>query len=68
MDEDRYPGPFQRMRPAGLPGLFVVLFVTFGIVTLFVSRNVADVLLWVMVGVILVVAGFSVYRAIAGRR
>src|SRR5690349_20251579 len=50
------------MSPSGLPGLFVVLFVVFGFATLFVSRHVAGILLWVMQGMVLLACGFGAYR------
>jgi hypothetical protein len=67
-DDERYPTPFLKMSPAGLAGLFVVLFVVFGFSTLFVSRNVAHILLWLMIAVILAAAGLTGYQWLVGRR
>ncbi len=66
--DEGYPTPLLNMNPSGLPGLFVVLVVVFGFSTLFVSRDVAEVLLWLMVAVILVACGFGAYHWLAGRR
>ena len=59
---ERYPNPLINMSPDALPGLFVVLVVVFGFVSLFVSRDVSDVLLWVVVGIALLASGVSVCR------
>jgi high-affinity Fe2+/Pb2+ permease len=66
--DERYPVPFLKMSPSGLPGLFVVLFVAFGFSTLFVSREVAQVLLWLMVAIVLVVVGLIGYQWLSARR
>jgi hypothetical protein len=42
--------------------VFIVAFVIFGFAPLFVPRDVATVLLWVMVGVVLIAVGISVFR------
>jgi hypothetical protein len=65
--DDRYPTPFLNMSPAGLPGVFLALFVALGFATLFVSENTARVLLWLMVGVILLISGVVAYRWLAAR-
>jgi hypothetical protein len=67
-DDERYPTPFLNMSPSGLPGLFVVLFVVFGFSTLFVSRDVAQVLLWLMVAIILAVVGLAGYEWVVSKR
>jgi membrane protein implicated in regulation of membrane protease activity len=63
-----HPGPLQNISPEGLPGFFAVAFMLFGFAYIFVSRSVAEVLFWIMVGVVVVASGFTVYRAIKGRR
>jgi hypothetical protein len=67
-EEDPYPTPFLRPRPSGIAGIFIVAFVIFGFATLFVPREVAEVLLWVMVGVVLVAVGISVFRFLRSRQ
>ena len=62
--DEYHPGPLQGISPEGLPGLFTVAFVLFGFTTLFVSRGAAEVLLWVMVGVVLSATGVTLYRSI----
>jgi hypothetical protein len=64
IDNSHHPGPLQRISPEGLPGFFVVVFVIFGFTTLFVSKQVAETLLWVMVAVILCASGIAAYRAV----
>ena len=66
--DERYPNPLINMSPDALPGLFVVLIVVFGFVSLFVSREVSDVLLWVVVGIALLASGISAYRWLARHR
>ena len=66
--DERYPNPLINMSPDALPGFFVVLVVVFGFVSLFVSRDVSDVLLWVVIGIALVASGLSAYRWLAQRR
>ena len=56
----RYPNPLINMSPTGLPGLYVVLFVVYGFATLFVSRAVAEVLLFVLIGLALLATVASV--------
>jgi hypothetical protein len=60
----RYPNPLIDMSPSGLPGFYVVLVVTFGFVSLFVSRDVADVLLLVVVGLAVLATGVSIFFAV----
>ncbi len=67
-EEDPYPTPFLRPRPSGVAGIFIVAFVIFGFATLFVPRGVAEVLLWVMVGVVLVAAGISAFQFLRSRQ
>ena len=66
--DDRHPTPLLNMSPSGLPGLAVVLFVVFGFSTLFVSRETAEVLWWLMVGVMLVAVGLGTYHWLVRRR
>ena len=66
--DERYPNPMINMSPDGLPGLFVVLSVVLGFVSLFVSRQVATVLLWLIAAVALVACGLGVYRWVGQRR
>jgi hypothetical protein len=68
LDDDRDPAPYQRMRPAGLPGFLVFLFMTFAFSTLFVSRDTAETLFLVMLAVALVAVGFTVWRVLQQRR
>jgi hypothetical protein len=63
-----HPGPLQNISPEGLPGFFAVAFMLFGFAYIFVSQSVAEVLFWIMVGVVVVASGFTVYRAIKDRR
>ena len=63
----RYPNPMINMSPAGLPGLYVVLLVSYGFATLFVSRATAEVLLLVVVAVALLATGVSIYIAVRNR-
>jgi hypothetical protein len=67
-EEDPYPTPFFRPRPSGVAGIFIVAFVIFGFATLFVSKSVAEVLLWVMVVVVLVAVGISTFRVLRSRQ
>ena len=60
----RYPNPLIDMSPAGLPGFYVVLVVTFGLVSLFVSRDVAEVLLLVVIGLALLATAVSIFFAV----
>jgi hypothetical protein len=62
--DEYHPGPLQGISPEGLPGLFTVAFVLFGFTTLFVSRGIAEILLWVMVGVLLSVSGVTMFRSV----
>ena len=66
--DERYPNPLINMSPDALPGFFVVLVVVFGFVSLFVSRDVSAVLLWVVVGIALLACGIGVYRWLARSR
>jgi hypothetical protein len=68
LEDDRDPVPFQRMRPAGLPGFLVVLFIAFAFSTLFVSRDVAETLFLIMLAIALVAVGFTAWRALHRRR
>lgn len=45
------PGPYKDISPAGWPGLLAVLVVCFGVLNLFVSREVAKILVWILVAV-----------------
>jgi hypothetical protein len=67
-EDERYPTPFLNMSPSGLPGLFVVLFVVFGMASLFVTRQVAHVLLWLMVAIIMAVVGLMGYQWLLRKR
>ena len=60
----RYPNPLINMSPTGLPGLYVVLVVVYGFITLSVSRDVAEVLLQLVIGVALLATVISVVMAI----
>ena len=59
---ERYPNPMINMSPDGLPGLLVVLAVVLGFVSLFVSREVTNVLLWVVIGIAVLACITSAYR------
>jgi hypothetical protein len=52
------------MSPAGLPGFYVVLLVTYGLATLFVSRGVAEILLLVVVALAVAATAVSVVGAV----
>jgi hypothetical protein len=67
-EDDPHPTPFRNPRPSGIAGIFIVAFVIFGFTTLFVSRNVAEVLLWLMVGIVLVAVGITAFRAVRSRQ
>lgn len=67
-EEDPYPTPFLRPRPSGVAGIFIVAFVVFGFATLFVSREVGEILLWIMIGVVLLAVGISAVRALRTRQ
>ena len=65
--DDRYPWPMQNMRPAGLPGLLIVLVVVFGFVSLIVSRSTQNTLLWIVISVALLASGLAAWRWITKR-
>lgn len=67
-ENERFPTPLLNMSPSGLPGFFVLAFVVFGFAYLFVSENVARVLLLLMVAVIAAVSGVAVWRWLLARR
>jgi len=56
------------MRPAGLPGLLVVLFMAFAFATLFVARKTAETLFLITVGIAVLALGFTVWRMLQRRR
>ena len=66
-EPERYPSPLFRMSPAGLPGLYVVLFVTYVFATLFVSRETADSLLLVLIGLALAATFLAVFTTLKNR-
>ena len=66
--DERYPNPMINMSPDGLPGLFVVLAVVLGFVSLFVIRQVQTVLLWLVVAVALGGCGLGIYQWVGQRR
>ena len=59
----RFPNPLIDMSPAGLPGFYVVLVVIYGFTSLFVSREVAEILLVAVVGLALLATLLSVISA-----
>ena len=60
----RYPTPLFNMSPTGLPGLYVVLSVVYGFVTLFVSKATSQLLLLVVIGLALLATAVSVVQSI----
>ena len=60
----RFPNPMIDISPTGLPGFYVVLVVTYGLVSLFVSKDVAETLLLVVIGLALLATGVSVFFAL----
>jgi hypothetical protein len=60
----RFPNLLIDMSPTGLPGFYVVLVVTYGLVSLFVSKHVAETLLLVVIGLALLATAVSVFLAL----
>ncbi len=63
----RFPNPMIDMSPAGLPGFYVVLLISYGFSQLFVSRDTAENLLLVVLAIAFLVSGYVVFQALRNR-